>query len=157
FAEEEYAIAVSKDNPALKEQINTALAELKEEGVIDDIISNYIGSSNRGDHPYTSPEDVDRSKGTLTMATNPYFAPYEYYQNSVIIGIDVDLAQAICDKLGYELAIKETEFEDIPEAVSSGKVDMGIAAMSITEDRLKIIDFSDPYTTSSQVIIVRKD
>ena len=79
FAQEEYAICISKDNADLTEAINGALKELKEEGILDQIISNYIGDDTKGTCPYESPEDVDRSNGTLTMATNAAFEPYEYY------------------------------------------------------------------------------
>ncbi len=90
------------------------------------------------------------------MATNAAFEPYEYYEGNEIVGIDADMAQALCDKLGYELKIEDMEFDSIINAVQSGKADMGVAGMTVTEDRLKNIDFSDPYTTATQVIIVRK-
>ena len=93
---------------------------------------------------------------TLIMSTNAEFAPYEYHDGNDIVGIDADIAQAICDKLGYELKIEDMEFDSIINAVQSGKADMGVAGMTVTEDRLKNIDFSDPYTTATQVIIVRK-
>lgn len=157
FALEEYAIVVSKDNKELTEKINAALAELKSEGVLDQIVSNYIGDDTKGTCPYESPADTDRSNGTLTMATNAAFEPYEYYENNEIVGIDADMAQAICDKLGYELKIEDMEFDSIINAVQSSKADIGVAGMTVTEDRLKNIDFTDSYTTATQVIIVRKN
>ena len=90
------------------------------------------------------------------MATNAAFEPYEYVEGENIVGIDVDIAQAICDKLGYELVIEDMEFDSIINAVQSGKADIGVAGMTVTEDRLKNIDFTDSYTTATQVIIVRK-
>lgn len=155
FAIEEYAICISKEKTDLKDKINTALAELKAGGTIDNIIKNYIGDDTKGKTPYVSPEGIDRSNGTLTMATNAAFPPYEYYENNKIVGIDVDLAQAIADKLGMELVITDMDFDAIIAAVQSGKADIGVAGMTITEDRLKSIDFTDPYTTATQVIIVR--
>lgn len=155
FALEEYAICLSKDNAELTEAINGALAELKDEGVLDQIVANYIGDEE-GTCPYVSPEDVDRSNGTLVMATNAAFQPYEFYDGDTIVGIDAEMAQAVCDKLGYELKIEDMEFDSIINAVVSGKADMGVAGMTVTEDRLKSVDFTDPYTTASQVIIVRK-
>lgn len=156
FAEEEYAICVSKDNTELTESINEALAELKEDGTIDSIISNYIGDDTKGKTPYESPEDVDRSNGELVMATNAAFEPYEYYAGEKVVGIDADLAQALADKLGRELVIEDMEFDSIVTAVQSGKADIGVAGMTVTEDRLKNIDFTDTYTTAKQVIIVQK-
>ncbi len=156
FELEEYAIVVSKDNKELTEKINGALVQLKEEGTLDQIVANYIGDTTKGTCPYVSPEGVDRSNGTLTMATNAAFEPYEYYDDNKIVGIDAEMAQAICDKLGYELKIEDMEFDSIINAVQSGKADIGVAGMTVTEDRLKSIDFTDPYTTATQVIIVRK-
>ncbi len=155
FALEEYAICISKENAELKDKINTALAELKDEGTLDNIINNYIGDDTKGKTPYVSPEGIDRSNGTLTMATNAAFEPYEFYKDQVVVGIDADMAQAVCDKLGMELKIEDMEFDSIINAVTSGKADVGIAGMTVTEDRLLSVDFSDPYTTATQVVIVR--
>ena len=156
FEKEEYAICVAKENSELKDDINDALAQLKKDGTIDQIIANYIGDETKGTCPYVSPEDVDRSNGKLVMATNAEFKPYEYYDNNEIVGIDVELAQAIADILGKELVIDDMQFNAIVSAVASGKADVGIAGLSITEDRLKNVDFTEPYTTATQVIIVRK-
>lgn len=155
FAVEEYAMCLSKDKTDLTASINAALKELKSEGVIDQITANYIGDDTKGTCPYESPADVDRSKGTLIMATNAAFEPYEFYANQEIVGIDAEMARAICDKLGYELKIEDMEFDSIINAVTSGKADFGAAGMTVTEDRLKSVDFTDTYATSKQVIIVR--
>lgn len=155
FVEEEYALCLKKDNDALLEKINGALKELKEEGVIDSIMSNYIGDEI-GKTPYESPEDADRSNGTLVMATNAEFEPYEYHDGDDIIGIDADIAQAICDKLGYELKIEDMEFASIVPAIQAGKADFGAAGMTITEERLRSVNFTDTYANASQVIIVKK-
>ena len=99
---------------------------------------------------------AEAAGGTLVMATNAYFQPYEYYDGDNIVGIDVDIAQAICDKLGYDLKVEDMEFDAIVNAVKSGKADFGAAGMTVTEDRKKSVDFTDPYTTAEQVIIVQK-
>ena len=156
FALEEYAICVAKENSDLTAAMNAALAELKANGTLDSIIANYIGDDTKGKSPYTSPEGVDRSNGTLTMVTNAAFEPYEYYDGTEIVGIDADMAQAMCDIMGYDLQISDVEFDSIITAVQSGKADFGAAGMTVTEDRLKNIDFTDSYTTATQVIIVRK-
>lgn len=157
FALEEYAICISKENTELTEKVNAALGELKADGTLDMIIANYIGDDTKGTCPYVSPEGVDRSNGTLTMATNAAFEPYEFYKDQKIVGIDAEMAQAVADKLGMELKIEDMEFDSIINAVTSGKADIGVAGMTITEDRLQSVDFSDSYTTATQVIIVRKD
>lgn len=156
FAVEDYAICVSKDKPELTSAMNEALAALKAEGVLDQIIANYIGDDTKGTCPYESPADVDYSNGKLIMATNAAFEPYEYYEGQDIVGIDAEIAKAVCDKMGYELQIDDMEFDAIINAVQSGKADFGAAGMTVTEDRLTSIDFTDSYATSTQVVIVRK-
>ena len=152
---EEYAICLSKDNADLTKEFNEALKELKDDGTLDSIRDNYIGD-DAGKTPYETPKDADHSKGTLTMATNATFQPYEYYDGDKIVGIDVDIAQAVCDKLGYELKVEDMEFDAIVNSVKSGKADFGAAGMTVTEDRKKSVDFTDPYTTAEQVVIVKK-
>jgi ABC-type amino acid transport/signal transduction systems, periplasmic component/domain len=156
FAIEEYAIAISHENTELKENINRVLAEMKADGTLESIINNYIGDDTKGLTPYESPADVERSNGTLTMATNAAFPPYEYQEGGKVVGIDPDMAQAIADRLGMELVITDMEFDTIIAAIISGKADIGVAGMTVTEERLKNVDFTDNYTTAKQVIIVRK-
>ena len=139
----------------LRDEFNTALAELKEDGTLDEIMSNYIGDEV-GQHPYESPADVDRSNGTLTMATNAEFEPWEYKEGTDIVGIDADISQAICDKLGYELKIEDMAFETILASVNSGKADFGAAGMTVTPEREESVDFTDTYANATQVVIVRK-
>lgn len=155
FVTEQYAICVSKSNPELTSSLNSTIADLKADGTIDKIISNYIGE-DASKTPYT-PADVERNNGTLTIATNAYFEPYEYYSDGKVVGIDIDLSQAIADKLGMNLKVEDMEFDSIITAVQSGKANMGVCGMTVTEERLKNIDFTDSYTTSQQVIIVRNN
>ncbi len=155
FALEDYAICIAKGNSELKDKINNALAELKAEGTLKNITDNYIGDETKGKTPYQSPEGVTGANGTLTMATNVAFPPYEYYEGNEPVGIDVDMARAIADKLDMKLKITDIEFDSIIVAVQSGKADIGVAGMTVTEERLQNIDFSDSYTTAKQVIIVK--
>lgn len=157
FADEEYAFAIAKGNTSLTAEVNEALASLKEDGTIDSIIHNYIGTDEEiGKSPYVK-KDVERTKGTLVVATNATFPPYEYYENDAIVGIDMDIMQAICDELGYDLSIEDMEFDSIITAVQSGKADVGAAGMTVTDERKQNVDFSDSYTTAKQVIIVSGD
>ena len=156
FAVEDYAIAVNKGNDELKDKINAALKTLKDNGTLKSIIDNYIGDETKGKTPYVSPEAIERNNGTLKMATNAHFPPYEYYSNNEIVGIDVDIAQAIADILGMELEIEDMEFTSIFSALSSGKSDIGVAGITVTPERQETLDFTDSYTTATQVIIVRE-
>ena len=93
-------------------------------------------------------------EGVLTMGTNAAFPPYEFYDGDKIVGIDAEIAKAIADKLGLELEITDMDFGSIITSVQSGKVDVGIAGMTVDEERLKNVNFSATYATGVQVIIV---
>lgn len=96
-------------------------------------------------------------KDELVMATNAEFQPYEYHQGDKIVGIDVEICQAIADDLGKDLVIEDMAFDSVITSVYTGKADLGVAGLTITEDRLKNVNFSDPYAIASQVIIVKDD
>ena len=93
---------------------------------------------------------------TLVMATNAAFPPYEYYEGEAIVGIDAEIAAAIAEKLGMEFKIEDMEFDAIIPAVTSGKVSFGMAGMTVTEERLKSVDFSTSYAQGVQVVIVKE-
>ena len=95
--------------------------------------------------------------GKLVMGTNAEFPPYEYYDGDKIVGIDAEIAAAIADKLGMELEIQDMAFDAIIPAVSSGKIDMGMAGMTVTDERKESVDFSDSYATGVQAVIVGED
>ena len=154
FVTEEYAICIAKNNSSFTSSVNEALNILINNGTIDTIINNYIGE-NPSKEAY-----IPKSAGencTLTIAVNAYFEPYEYYNNGKVSGIDIDISNAIADYLGMKLSVEDMEFDSIITAVSSGKVDMGISGITVTDERKKNIDFTIPYTTSSQVVIVRNN
>lgn len=120
------------------------------------------GGNGASDSASTSAAGTDASytlvkDGVLTMATNAYFPPYEYYEGEKIIGVDAEIAGAVAEKLGLELQIEDMEFDSIITAVQTGKVDIGFGAITVTEDRLKSIDFTDSYAQGVQVVVVKED
>lgn len=92
----------------------------------------------------------------LVMVTEAGFAPYEYYENGEIVGVDIDIAKEIAKYLGKELVIKDVSFDSIINEVKSGKSDFGAAGISYTEERAKEVDFTIDYSISKQVIIVKE-
>ena len=94
--------------------------------------------------------------GKLTMATNAQFPPYEYYEGDKIVGIDAEIAEAIANKLGLELVIDDMEFNSIITAVSTGAADMGLAGMTVTDERKLEVNFSTSYAKGVQSIIVKE-
>ena len=100
----------------------------------------------------------DTEEKTLKMATNAYFQPYEYYDaNNKIVGIDAEIAEAICDYLGYKLEIVDMEFDSIITSIQEGSCDFGMAGMTVSPERLVDVDFSSSYATGVQVVIVKED
>ena len=101
-------------------------------------------------------EAGDAAEETLVMATNAAFPPYEFYEGDTIVGIDAEVGQAIADKLGMGFKIEDMEFDAIIPAVTSGKASFGMAGMTVTEERLQSVDFSDSYAKGVQVVIVKE-
>ena len=154
LTDEEYAFGVDKDQPELLEQVNAFIAEIKANGKLEEIFNNYFGD---GTPKAIKSAALDESKDQLVVATNAEFPPYEYHDGGDIVGIDVEVAEAIAGKLGMTLEVEDIAFHSIIPELESGKADIGVAGMTVNEDRLKNVDFTDPYTTASQVIIVKED
>ena len=93
----------------------------------------------------------------LVLVTEAGFAPYEFYQDGEIVGVDIDIAKEIAKELGKELVVKDVSFDFLINEVKSGKADFAAAGISITDERKKQVDFTDEYTVSNQVVVVKKD
>ena len=96
--------------------------------------------------------------GKLHMSTNAAFPPYEMTtDDGGFEGIDVEVAQAIAGKLGLELVVDDMGFDAALTAVQQGQSDIAMAGITVTDDRLEVMDFSDSYATGVQVVIVKED
>lgn len=157
YADEEYGIAVAKENTDLLDKINEQLDKLQSAGTIDEI-ANAWQNGEVETTAYEGQTKEEYAGGTLVMATNAEFPPYESKTDADdIIGIDVDIMKAICDGLDMKLQVEHTSFDSIIASVERGMADVGVAAMTINEERLEKVNFSDTYLTAKQVIIVRAD
>ena len=101
-----------------------------------------------------SSEDTT-AKTTLIMGTNATFPPYEYVEGDKIVGIDAEIAAKVAEKLGMTLEIQDMDFDAILGSVQTGKIDFGMAGMTVTEDRLKSVNFTTSYAKGIQVVIVK--
>ena len=99
---------------------------------------------------------IAQELGFKTVNLDNYCGYAEMGEGDEIVGIDADISQAICDKLGYELKIEDMAFETILASVNSGKADFGAAGMTVTPEREESVDFTDTYANATQVVIVRK-
>ena len=113
-----------------------------------------LASCGGTSEPAEPAELYTAEEGVLTMGTNAAFPPYEYYDGENIVGIDAEIAGAIAEKLGLELNIQDMDFGSLISAVQAGKIDVSLAGMTVTEERLQNVDFSTSYATGIQSIIV---
>ncbi|MBQ3996231.1 MAG: transporter substrate-binding domain-containing protein, partial [Clostridia bacterium] len=107
--------------------------------------------------PATEAITATGSKPVLTMATSADFAPYEYKEGEGFAGIDIEIAQAIADKLGMELQIVDIAFDSVIAGVVTGKYDMGVSGLTMTPERAQTVNFTDPYANAVQTVIVKED
>lgn len=114
------------------------------------------GTANSDTNSVQSTDNNNTQDNVLTMATNAFFPPYEYYDaNGKVVGIDAEIAAAIADKLGMTLKIEDMKFDSIITSVATGGCDFGMAGLTVTEDRKKDVNFTNTYATGKQVVIVK--
>ena len=151
--QEAYAIGLPKGSE-LTAEFNEAMATLEENGTYDLLVQKHISN-----------EDVElpelptyESKGTLIMGTNAEFEPFEYVgdDGETLMGFDIDYAKYLCATMGYDLQIENMDFDALPGALQSGKVDFLAAGISITDEKLEVMDFTNEYYQATQSIVVLK-
>lgn len=156
FVEEEYGIAVNKNNPELLEDINAALEKLENNGTLGHIKDAWI----MGEAEVTAYEGQNKdtyANGVMKMITNAEFPPYENItEDGLIVGMDIDIMKAVCDELDIKLEVENTAFDSVIVSVERGISSVAASGITITPERLEHVDFSDPYTTAKQVVIVRE-
>lgn len=118
-------------------------------------VCSMAACGSKGDTEGKEDTGAEEQK-TLIMATNAEFPPYEYHEGDEIVGIDAEMAAAVAEELGMDFEIEDMEFNSIISAVDSGKADIGVAGMTVTEDRLQNVNFSDTYAKATQVVIVKE-
>lgn len=101
----------------------------------------------------TSLADVKKS-GKLSIATSPDFPPFESLEGDKVVGIEIDLLEMIAKKLGVELEVNQMDFDSVLPGIQSGKFNVGVSGITVTEDRKANADFTDPYFLAAQAIIV---
>ena len=152
YSTEPYAFCVAHGRRDLVRNINHALQLLRNDGTLDTIVSRHL--SQKMSIAY-QPKAIGRPNGRLVVATNATFQPYEYYDNGRVVGIDIDIMQAVADVLGMTLQVEDMNFDAVVTSVQTGKADVGAAALTVTPDRLRNVSFTDSYASSRQVIIVK--
>ncbi|NLA86380.1 MAG: transporter substrate-binding domain-containing protein [Clostridiales bacterium] len=154
LVESEFCFAIAKENPDLLEAVNGALKELDECGMLKKIIEGYHPGN---DFRYKSPENTDLSRGTLILAVDAVIPPYSYFdKDGQPVGLDIDIARAVCDILQVKMEVTVVHVSDRIITVQYGKADFSLGGVTYNEKDGKLVVFSDPYTTCTQVIVTRR-
>ena len=99
--------------------------------------------------------DLEKS-GELVVATSPDFPPFESLDGQEVVGIEVDILEAVCKELGVELKLEQMDFDSVLAGVQAGKYDMGASGITVTAEREKNMLFTDPYCLAAQAIVVKE-
>ena len=150
---EEYAIAVKKGSDDLLKKINSTIAQMKSSGDYEALVNAFMPTDGVIKIPANLKLEGDK---TLKLGTNASFPPFEYIDGKNIVGFDITMGQKIAVTAKTKLEVVDMAFDSLIPALQSGTIDFIAAGMSVTEERKKNVDFSEPYFASEQVIIVRK-
>ena len=155
LTDEQYAFVAKKGNTALVSSFNAFLAEIKANGTFDALVAKYFNGTGTKVGYNVTTTDVTNTDGNLVVVTNCPFEPFEYIgDDGKIYGLDIDIAAAYAAANNLELVIKNIGFDDIFTQVDAGYADIGMAGITVSEDRAAIYDFTDTYFEASQKIIV---
>lgn len=156
LSSENYGIGIDPAQAELKNQINAILENKAAE--IQAIKDKYMNEEKASYVGVTSAEkDVNNAAGQLVVATNAEFAPWEYKDGTQFFGIDMEIAKLIADELKLELVIEDMDFDNVVGSVGKQGIDIAMSGITITAERLEVINFSNPYYTESIVVLCKAD
>lgn len=161
---EQYGFAFNKQNTGLRDAVNWGLAEIIADGTYAEIYEKWFGappmSIPEGTFTGEKPADADiktLTPGAIIIGSDTAYPPFEFVEGGEIVGFDVDIMNAIGEKLGLEIEFLTYKFDALITDLQAGtSFDMVASAMTITEERAQAVDFSDPYINSNQSLAVMK-
>lgn len=158
---DEYAIAVKKGNIPLLKSINETIEKIKSDGIYEKLVNAFMPVDGKITIPSISDLGLDVSNkntdGIIRLGTEAGFPPFEYIEGSEIVGFDICIGDIIASDFGKKLKIVDMSFDSLIAALQSDAVDFVAAGMTETEERRKNVDFSLPYYSSKQVVIVSQE
>ena len=156
LSSENYGIGIDPNQADLKAKIDGILADKAAE--VDAIKAKYMNGDTASYVGVTSAaKDVDRAAEQLVVATNAEFAPWEYKEGNQFYGIDMEIAALLAIELGLELVIDDMDFDRVVGAVGKQGVDIAMSGITITAERMNVINFSTPYYTEAIVCVCKAD
>lgn len=159
LSSEQYAFIVKKEDTELLNTVNGILDAKATE--IQAIMDKYLNATE--DQLATFGSNSIKTSATaganeLVVATNIDFAPFEYYNGNKIAGIDIEIAQLIANEMGKTLVVEHMDFDAVVTSVQTKDIyDIGMAALTISADRAKMVNFTNPYFDTTQVVVVKAD
>lgn len=153
-ADTSVSIAVKKGNTELLDAINATIARMQADGSYEALVNAFMPAE--GEAAIKVPETIETSGDVIKMGTNAAFKPFEYAGTSEIVGFDISMAQNVAKDMGRKLQVEDMAFDSLLSALDTGTIDFVAAGMTATEERRQNVDFSEPYYSSKQVVIVRK-
>ena len=159
LSSEQYAFIVKKENTELLKKVNDILDAKATE--IQAIMDKYLNATEEQLATFGSNSiktSATAGANELVVATNIDFAPFEYYNGNKIAGIDIEIAQLIANEMGKTLVVDHMDFDAVVTSVQNiDKYDIGMAALTISADRAKMVNFTKPYFDTTQVVVVKAD
>ncbi len=158
FEVENYGMMVKKGNTELLEKFNEGLKIIKENGVYDEIYQKYFGNGEGKSDENKQDKNTEASDGKVyKIGTDAAYPPFEKQEGGQIVGFDVDILAAVAEEAGFQYELFHAGWDPLFDGIDKGNIDAGISAITITEDRKQLYDFSDPYFEATQLIMVPKD
>ena len=161
---EPYGFAAKKGNNALIQAVNKELTAMLADGTIKSIFEKYNAPYTAPEASQTTSEQIEATDdslqkvldaGKLVIATSPDFPPFENLEDDgSIVGIEIDILNLICEKLGVKLEIQQMDFDSILPGLTAGKYDLGVSGFTATEERKQNSLFTDPYCLAAISIVV---
>ena len=156
LSSENYGIGIDKNQAGLKAQIDAILESKALE--IEAIKAKYMmGLEATYVGVESADKDVSKAAEQLVVATNAEFAPWEYKEGTKFYGIDMEIAKLIADELGLELVIEDMDFDNVVGSVGKNGIDIAMSGITITAERLEVINFSNPYYVESIVVVTTEN
>lgn len=156
LTDENYAFVIKKGNVALQESFNEFLNEIKEDGTFDEIVAKYFeGIGEKKGVEYVTAATTLNDDNTFVVATNCPFSPFEYIDSDgLMYGIDIEIAKLYAESTNQDLVVKNIDFDSIFTNVDSNYADIGMAGITVTNEREMLYDFTIPYYSASQKLVV---
>ena len=156
LSSENYGIGIDPNQADLKTKIDNILTSKAAE--IEAIKEKYMnGETDKYVGVTSAAKDVNKADAQLVVATNAEFAPWEYKEGNQFYGIDMEIAQLLANELNLELVIDDMEFDMVVGAVGKQCVDIAMSGITITAERMDVINFSIPYYTEAIVCVCKAD